>query len=250
MAYYFMVQNKKGEFIPLDITKSKCFTRLSNSRGMNCTLNEIDIFTTMFFDENELRKTLVEEGILPLQYAYKELSIRRLNKGKYIKVMYDFLYQKDIEYLMDPARIINKINGKLQNGDFRFIQELTNHYFKYRDCSSTLPEVRDYINMSIMLGQKDLRFNKRDENNDNVLIRMLKLLIYEYIQDRNGKVRYTNKIKYLNLHSMIAFTNNYENKFKNDLESDDQLSLFKEVVNSKKKSRVIPGQYGFSDIIK
>ena len=174
MSYYFMVQTKKGEYIPLDITKSKCFARMSNSKGMNCTLNEIDIFTTMFFDENELRETLVKEGILPLEYAYKELSIRRKEKGKYIKVMYDFLYQKDIEYLMNPKKIINKINHKLYEDDFRFIQELTNHFYKYRDCSSTLPEVRDYTNISIQYGQKDLRFNKRDENGDNILVGRLR----------------------------------------------------------------------------
>ncbi len=250
MSYYFMVQNKKGEYIPLDITKSACFTRMSNSKGKNCTLNEIDVFTMMFFDENELREMLVKEGILPLEYAYKELSIRRLNKGKYIKVMYDFLYQKDIVYLMEPNRIINKINNKLQNNDFRFIEELTNHYYQYRDCSSTLPEVREYINTSIRLNQKDLRLNKRDEYGDNILQRMLKLLIYEYTQSRNGKVIYSNKVKYANLHGIIAFTNHYEKKYKNELESDDQLSLFKEVEKTKKKSKVIPGQLGFTDIIK
>ena len=251
MSYYFMVQNKKGEYIPLDITKSACFTRMSNSKGKNCTLNEIDVFTTMFFDENELREMLLKEGILPLEYAYKELSIRRLNKGKYIKVMYDFLYQKDIVYLMDPNRIIAKINHKLQNGDFRFIEEFTNHYYQYRDCSSTLPEVREYINKSIMQGYKDLRFNNRDENNDNALVRMLKLLIYEYHQGRNGKVIYSDKVKYANLHGIIAFTNNYEKKYQDDLEREEQLSLFKEVENSKKKTRkVIPGQLGFTDIIK
>lgn len=250
MSYYFMVEIKRGEYIPLDITKSKCFSRQSKSKGMNCTLNEIDIFTTMFFNENELRETLIKEGILPLVYAYKELSIRRLNKGKYIKVMYDFLYQKDIEFIMEPKRIINKINNKLYNNDFRFIEELTNHYYKYYDCSSTLPEVREYISTSIRLGYKDLRFNKRDENNDNVLVRMLKLLIYEYKQGRNGKLYYTNKIKYPNLHNIIAFTNNYEQKFKNDLQDEDQLSLFKEVEKPKKKSKVMPGQLGITDIIK
>ena len=53
MSYYFMVLGKKGEYIPLDIPKSKYFARLTNSRGKNCSLNEIDVFTTLFFDENE-----------------------------------------------------------------------------------------------------------------------------------------------------------------------------------------------------
>lgn len=250
MSYYLMVQTKKGEYLPLDITKSTCFTRMSKSRGMNCTLKEIDIFTTMFYNEQELKEMFIKEGILLPEYAYKELSIRRLTKGKYEKVMYDFLYQKDIEYIMEPKKIINKINNKLQNEDFRFIEELTNHYYKYHDCSSTLPEVREYISTSIRLEYKDLRFNKRDENNDNILVRMLKLLIYEYNQGRSGKIQYTDKIKYANLHSLIAFTNNYEQKFKNDLASDEQLSLFKEIDNPKKKQKVIPGQFCLTDIIK
>lgn len=250
MSYYFMVLGKKGEYIPLDIPKSKYFARLSNSKGKNCSLNEIDAFTTLFFDENELREALLKEGILPLEYAYKELTVRRLSNGKYHKVMYDFLYQKDIEYLMDPMRIIRKADAKLRNDDFRFVQELTNHFYKYHDCSSTLPEVRDYTNMSIMLGQRDLRFNNRDVNNDTILVRMLKLIVFEYKQDRNGKLHYSDKVKYANLHNLIAFVNNYDKKYINDREREEQYSLFKEVEKPKKKMKIIPGQIGFSDIIK
>ena len=36
MAYYFMTEKKKGEYIPLDITQSKYFTKLSkyNKKGV------------------------------------------------------------------------------------------------------------------------------------------------------------------------------------------------------------------------
>ena len=64
MAYYFMVEKKKGEYIPLDINNSKYFTRTSNLKGNSARLYEIDNFTTMFNDENELRESLVKEGIL------------------------------------------------------------------------------------------------------------------------------------------------------------------------------------------
>ena len=50
----------------------------------------------MFNNEQELRKVLISEGILPIELHNKPLSSRLLIKGKYEKVRHDFLYQKDM----------------------------------------------------------------------------------------------------------------------------------------------------------
>ena len=58
----------------------------------------------MFNDEKELRKALFKEKLLEHRYSGSNLSIRLLRNGKYYKVMYDFLYQKDIDFSV-PTRI-------------------------------------------------------------------------------------------------------------------------------------------------
>ena len=248
MAYYFMVEKKKGQYIPLDITKSKCFSRTSNLKGIGAKLQEIDLFTMMFYNEKELRDLLLKEGILSLELYDKPLSIRFKKNEKYNKVMYDFLYQKDIEYVMEPRKIIKRINDKLLNEDFRFVEKIANNYLKYHECSSTAADVRAYANDSIIYGRRSRYFDTElDEYGDNVLIRMLKLLIYDYYQYPNGKVEYRSTFakKYRNLHSIIAFVNNYDKKYLNEVKDNNQFSLFDKNEISKKKVRKreeIPGQ--------
>ena len=246
VAYYFTVQKKRGEFIPIDITKSRYFGRVSNLKGMGMTLEEVDLFTMMFDDEKELRRELFKEGLLEHRYTGSQLSIRFLRNKKYHKVMYDFLYQKDMEYVMNPTLVIDKINNKLLNYDFRFINTYANNYLKFHECMSTAPEVREFAMQSIREDNPSRYFYQLDENNDNPLVRMTKLLIYKYYQMPSGRIEYTYKINYRNLHSIIAFINHYEKKYSE--ETTDQISLF-EVDNTKKKvlkkDRQIDGQLCF-----
>ena len=241
MAYYLMVEKKRGEYMPLDITKSKCFTRLSNLKSNKANLNEIDLFTMMFNDNMELRKSLINEGILDANDSNRELSIRRIEKGKYIKVPYGFLYQSDIEYVMDPKRLIRRINDKLLNNDFRYIERFANNYLDYHECSSTSGEVKMAALDSARINGISKYFNMVDQNNDKLLIRMLKLLIYEHYQLPSGKVIYKDKIIYRNLHSLIAFTDYYDLKYMD--EEKEQYSLFINDSKTLKRKKQIDGQY-------
>ena len=248
MAYYLTVEKRKGEYTPLEITKSKYFARISNLKNNGATLEEIDIFTMMFNDEHELRKTLFKEKLLEMRDTNRPLSIRRLINNKYKKVTYDFLYQGDMEDVMDPSRIIDKINDKLYQNDFRFIEKLANHYMEYYECSSTAPEVRNYACESIRLGHISPYFSIRDNNQDNVLTRMAKLLIYEYKELPNGNIIYSNKVKYRNIHSLIAFIKNYNKKYQD--EENKQISLFEEdkpITKKRKKNEPLDGQYSLFD---
>ena len=75
MAYYFMVESKRGTYLPLDIKKSIYFQLIKTKyqKPNAYTLNEIDSFTMMFNNELELRKTLIAEGLLPIELCNKPL---------------------------------------------------------------------------------------------------------------------------------------------------------------------------------
>lgn len=255
MAYYFTVSKKKGEYTPLDITKSKYFTKLSRFKGLGLSLQEIDMYTMMFNDEEELRNSLYNEHILDGKYFNSPLSARILRNGKYHKVMYDFLYQKDIEYIGDPRRIINKILNKFIDKDYRFMKQFAKNYVEFHDCAATASEVMMYADNSIIYGNMDKHLLDRDENGDLPLIRMAKLLIYEYYQTPSGKTIYKDEIKYRNLHSVIAFINNYDKKYNLEVnEENNQMNMFdmmpvtgKTKVLKKKKRDKIEGQISLFD---
>ena len=232
MAYYLTVEKKKGKFVPLNISLASCFSRLSKLKEDRATLYEIDCFTSQFKDEGELRLLLAQEEILDVNDLSRGLSIRRLENGKYIKVRHGLLFQRDIDYILSPEKLIERINDKLLSGDFRFVERYAYNYAEYRDCRSTAHEVSVYIGDSIRFGERSKYLDKRDENGDTPLVRMTKLLIYEYYQALNGRIFYQDKVKYRNLHSIIAFTNNYD-----DTHADNQEEIVFSNTGTKKRIR-------------
>lgn len=247
MAYYLTIEKRKGEYTPLEITSSKYFARVSNLVNNGATLEEIDIYTMMFNDEGEFRKALFKEGLIKMSDTRKSLSIRKLSCHRYEKVMYGFLFQKDMEYVMEPKLIIERINDKLYKGDYRFIESLANHYHEYYECKTTAADLRNAASNAIKYNDIK-RLSEHDENGDNLVERMAKLLIYEYYIDSKGKIKYTDRTKYRNIHSLIAFTNYYDKKYQDEVtEYNNQLDIFntakpKEKSLKKPKNAPLEGQ--------
>lgn len=273
MAYYFMVEKKKGEYEPLDIEKILCLgSKRQYTKKAAFALQEIDMFTTMFDDEKELRKTLVLGEVLPLSYADKALSIRWVKKGKYNKVPYDFLYQKDLEYLVDPSKLVELIMRRFLQKDFVFVKKFAEYFAGYRECASTAADVRMYADISIREDSCYRHFYDVDKNGDNMIKRLVKLLLIEHYEKDDGYIVYSKKVNYRNLHTMVAFVNNYDNKHQkineeeiisqmlegdSSLESADNQELEtgfkkpkakKRIREKEKKKREIPGQVAFDDL--
>lgn len=236
MAYYFMVESKKGEYQPLNISKSKFF-QVTPKFNKPCayTLQEIDMFTMMFNDEQELRNTLVLEEILPVSLSTRQLSSRSLLKGKYNKVPHDFLYQKDIEFIADPTRVVDLIMKRYHQDDFLFIKKLANNFSSFYECSSTAPEVRQLAEKSIREGHRSHHLDEVDKNGDKLVARLVKLLILEHYEKSTGEIEYKDKVNYRNLHAIIAFINNYD-KESNKKEETQTTSFKPETAKLKKQT--------------
>lgn len=264
MAYYFMVESKRGQHISLDIKKSIYYQIVTSKyKKQNAfSLEEIDSFTMMFDTEIELRNVLISEGILPIELHNKPLSIRNLLKGKYEKVRHDFLYQKDLEYIAQPKKVIEFVMNKYYQNDFLFIQKLASNFLTYHECSSTAPEVLQATSASMRDGKKHTLLESIDQNGDLLVTRLVKLIIYKHYENPNGKIDYKDEVNYKNLHSIVAFINHYYykleppieqitlkefefNKNKNNIEKKQQI-----LVTPKKKTKKITpleGQISFFD---
>ena len=53
---------------------------------------------------------------------------------------------------------------------------------------------------------------ERDKNNNNLVERLVKLLLLEHTELPNGYIIYKDKINYRNLHNILAFITNYLKK--------------------------------------
>lgn len=213
MAYYFMIEPKKGKYQELNISNSKYFQNNQRKYKKPCayTLEEIDNFTIMFNNEEELREELYKEGIINQETINKPLSIRYSMKEQYTKVPYDLLYQNSIEYLINPEKLIETILKRYYQDDYMLIKKIATTFSNFRRCSSTAPEVRQYIEDTIRTGTKSKNLDLLDENGDKIISRLLKLIILESYDDYyTGKVIYKNKINYRNFHVLIALINYYD----------------------------------------
>ena len=268
MAYYFMVESKKGEHLPLNISSSKYFPRTTTKykKPNAYTLQEIDQFTMMFDNEVELRNALIEEGILPPTLGLKPLSTRFLSKNKYHKVMYDLLYQKDIEYIAFPTKVVELIMKRYYQNDLVFIQKLANNFSNYYECSTTAPEVARLIETSIRTGARHRALDEPDLNGDRMVSRLVKLLILKHYEWPNGQIEYKNEVNYKNLHAVIAFINNYNLKNSPIKEGPSKIDKVKETISKQvphtdskpavktrkrvpKKRQEVEGQLSFTDLI-
>lgn len=244
MAYYFMIEKRKSIYEPLNISYSKYF-KTSNqtlttlpkySKPCAYRLQEIDLFTMMFNNENELRKALIEEKILPQELSAKPLSIRCLNKGKYNKVPHDFLYQKDIEYILDPSRLVKKIMERYYQNDFVFIKKLAEYFKEHHECSSTAADIRQWSEISIRENKQYRQLDAIDKNGDKQVTRLIKLLILKHYEKKDGTIEYKNEINYRNLHAIIAFINNYDKKQETKPSKEIKLDK-KEIINQHNKQK-------------
>lgn len=242
-----MVEKKKNTYLELPIENSMLFTKLTNFNKVGaCSLQEIDLYTAMFNDEEELRNTLYKEGLISSELFNKSLSIRSIKNGVSKKVPYDFLYQKDIEYIVNPNKLITSINERNFANDFHFLKSLAEKFQNFYDCNVTASELKHYANNSLNTGIRSPFLDELDRQGDNLVVRFLKLLIFKYYQKPNGQIIYYDTVKYANLHHLIAYVNNYNSKHQEEKEKD-QFSLFEEIkppVKRKiKEKTVIDGQF-------
>ena len=228
MAYYFTIEIKRGKFRPISISNSVYFQNTVKKYKKPCaySLEEIDNFTMMFNNETELRERLVEEGIVAQKYYDKPLSIRYSKKDEFIKVPNDFLYQDDIEFVADPSRLVKHILKRYYDNDFLLIKRIVNKFSEHRRCQSTIPEIRQFIEISIREGKRYPFLDEIDENGDNLIIRLIKLIILESEDNyKTGKVIYKNKLNYRNLHDLIALIRNYEKELTRQPQQEETLFM-------------------------
>lgn len=224
MAYYFMVERKKGEYQALNIASSKYFQTIPRYKTpCALSLKEIDDFTMMFDNEDELRIALVQEGILPANLSTKQLSARNLNSGKYTKVEYEFLYQKDMEYVYDPAKLIKSIMSRYYDNELVFIKELAQKFSRLRKCNITASEVANLCQSSIYQNTRHRGLEELDKNGNTPVLRLLKLIVLKSYEHSDGYIEYKNEVEYRNLHDLIAFVNNYDKKNKQQKETTEKV---------------------------
>lgn len=232
MAYYIVIKNNK-DYRKIDISNLKEFTRISRFKNDCYSLEELDLFTSKFIDELDLKMVLFENKLIDYNEILSDISIRIKTNNKLVKVKYDMVYSDSFKYL-DTFYLKSVINTLSNSKDY--LNKLIAYYRNSNCNNENIAKIR-----WILLGNND-ELDLYNTINDFIIREIFKT---DY---KTGEV----SIKYKSLHDLAMFTYNYinkkevvsENKKENLLELQRKL-LQNNNVKRKKKVKQIEGQMSF-----
>lgn len=190
MAYYLTIK-EKNNYKALNISTLGEFKRLSKFKSSSYSLEELDLFTSKFNNEIELKTTLYKKGIIKKEDLTRKIEVRRKSSGKLEKVQYDLVFREQLKYL-DIQYLMMKILSF--SSDKEFLNKLLKHY-----RNSYNQEALRQIN-SLIDGYSD---------NDIRIESALNLFFKDEIFLTNYNTGVT-KIKYKSLHDLAMFIYNHE----------------------------------------
>lgn len=222
MAYYIVIKDKDN-YRKLDISNVKEFSRISKFKN-GYSLEELDLFTSKFNNEVELKRCLYENNIINYDDILSDISIRIKNKDKLDKVRYDFVYSDSFKYL-DIMYLKSTIN--ILSNDLVYLNKLLSYYRNSSCNNENISKIR-----WILLGNDGYELNLHNVINDFITREVFK------INRDTGEV----SVKYKSLHDLAMFTYNYSNKKKDN--KVELLKLQKEILtgNTKTKSKKLINQ--------
>lgn len=211
MAYYLTI-NERSNYKLLDITRVNEFTRLSRFKNNSYSLEEIDLFTSKFEGEVELKRRLYETGIITSSDIAKKIEARIKIDGKLKKVRYDLVYKPikkylDVQYLRGQLLILQH--------DREFLEKLLDYYRKSHKQEG-LRQINALLN----------GYNGVDINMFSALCLFLQDELF-IVDHTTGEV----ELKYKSLHDLAMFVYNYSNskerneQDKNTVESSKKIEL-------------------------
>lgn len=222
MAYYIVIKDKDN-YRKLDISNVKEFSRISKFKN-GYSLEELDLFTSKFNNEVELKRCLYENNIINYDDILSDISIRIKNKDKLDKVRYDFVYSDSFKYL-DIMYLKSTIN--ILSNDLVYLNKLLSYYRNSSCNNENISKIR-----WILLGNDGYELILHNVINDFITREVFK------INRDTGEV----SVKYKSLHDLAMFTYNYSNKKKDN--KVELLKLQKEILtgNTKTKSKKLINQ--------
>lgn len=189
MAYYLVVKNKDC-YRALDVTRHERFKRMSNFKGSNYSLEEIDNFTSKFDDEIVFKSALCREGFITPDEILADILVMMKSKGSLKNVEYGPVYADRAAFL--DSKVLQSYLVKLESDCF-FLKKLVNRYASSYS-SEYLRTIREYLRTSC-----EEEMSKMDS-----LLEFYYHEVYRYERDNNSW-----KVKYKSLHDLGMFVYSY-----------------------------------------
>lgn len=205
MPYYLAIEMNPDSYEAINIkTTEKGKEIFKNDKCYECTLDEVDKFTTEYTDLTALRDMLYNNKKVP--WLNCSLALVNLN-GIEIKITQDFLFSSSKKYLENPSLVVEYLTDRFLNFDIEFVTELS-QFVSDEKTKSLLKELANTMNECVSYNTSiDVIY----------VMHIAQILVFNCTKDEKT-------INYENLHNVVLYIANYENK--------------KIMENAKKRSRI------------
>lgn len=201
MAYYFAVERNPNSYEAINIKKTKKGKKIfSTNREYECTLEEIDRYTTQYENLKALSCDLNDQKEIP--WSTTPVAIVYVNGGE-IRILQELLFSESKKYLEQPQLVGEYIFNKFMQLDTGFFKELINT----QPENSKLRELIEGIILEIeasIINKTPLEASRVFKLNNSLI----------YNVDESEKVIYPQELNYEKLHNVVVFIADYENKSK------------------------------------
>lgn len=218
MAYYFAVETTESTFEALNIKKSEAFKKISETNSTyECTLEEIDRFTTQYINESLLANHLICDKILPNFRYNHPLSVIYVNGGEIRKVQGNLLFKDSKELIENPKLTIEYIINKAIEEDSIFFRKLSlilpeNNITTYMiSVLATAIEDKKIKQNAHLIDKFKMLFNKR--SNDELIENVARSLVEFCYLDGEGKLIFEDTIDYEKFRYTVSFISEYEKEY-------------------------------------
>lgn len=223
MAYYFAVEIKEDNYDAISIKRSRNYSHKAYTydNPFACTLKEIDKITTTFKNEEELRLALINCYSLNLQNFDKSFAIFYKDGVVSRIVLGSILYENSRELLEEPSKIREYIKEVYKENNIDFFKKMLN---QYNDSLITYQIKKIISVIEYNITAKGFYIKKVMSEED--LDYFVKLLMHNYITDKDGFIRFSKTSNYEKIHNLVAFI------------SDCELTLNKDKTSNLKKVKI------------
>ena len=202
MAYYLAVERVPNLYEAINIKKTTKGKKLFENDTYECTLEEVDRFTSQYERIETMSYELHNENKVPWRNC--SLAIIQIN-GKEITADKNMIFSKNKKYLENPNLVIDYILNQYKNVNINFFKELA--LVLSENDKNRVENLTADLERSIVC---NLLFD------ESIASAVAKSLICN--TDSKGLAK-ENELNYIKLHNIVVFIANYEDSLKQTKEN-------------------------------
>ena len=209
MEYYLAVERNPDSYEEIAIKKTQLGRNLFINTTSNCTLSEIDRFTTEYINLEQFLHELYCDRVTP--WPNSSVAIVSVSDGKIITIENDLLFKESKKYLDNPYLTLEYLTNELSACNIEFVRDL---FEKIEN-----PNEKEILKMLIKEMEAKLEYDIPIDM--NVLTCIADLLVYN--TDDSAHIQEPRLYEYPKIHNVVSVIQKNENRIKEQNQSHKRI---------------------------